>query len=245
MGDGARGTRTPDLLGAIQALSQLSYSPGCGRRGRISARDGQPIVAGAPALGRPRVGWAVRDAPELPQPPHLLLHPAGDPARAGGRVRGDPDRARFRGGEEQRGARAGAARGRGAVQRRARTGRRSSRRRSAPTTRSRSPCATTTARRSRSGSRSSRARGGAERVRLTLDGEEPVEAGSGEAVAPARSRVVDADGRSRGRWTSRSPPRATYANLLARVTGHEVALTAERRADRRHDRGRRRPGPCR
>ncbi len=26
--DGARGTRTPDLLGAIQALSQLSYSPG-------------------------------------------------------------------------------------------------------------------------------------------------------------------------------------------------------------------------
>jgi hypothetical protein len=27
-GDGARGTRTPDLLGAIQALSQMSYSPG-------------------------------------------------------------------------------------------------------------------------------------------------------------------------------------------------------------------------
>ena len=26
-GYGARGTRTPDLLGAIQALSQLSYSP--------------------------------------------------------------------------------------------------------------------------------------------------------------------------------------------------------------------------
>jgi hypothetical protein len=26
-GDGARGTRTPDLLGAIQALSHLSYSP--------------------------------------------------------------------------------------------------------------------------------------------------------------------------------------------------------------------------
>jgi hypothetical protein len=26
-GDGATGTRTPDLLGAIQALSQLSYSP--------------------------------------------------------------------------------------------------------------------------------------------------------------------------------------------------------------------------
>ena len=27
LGGGARGTRTPDLLGAIQALSQLSYSP--------------------------------------------------------------------------------------------------------------------------------------------------------------------------------------------------------------------------
>ena len=27
LSDGARGTRTPDLLGAIQALSQLSYSP--------------------------------------------------------------------------------------------------------------------------------------------------------------------------------------------------------------------------
>ena len=28
---GAKGTRTPDLLGAIQALSQLSYSPVGGR----------------------------------------------------------------------------------------------------------------------------------------------------------------------------------------------------------------------
>jgi hypothetical protein len=46
-GDGARGTRTPDLLGAIQALSQLSYSPGNGCRGRISARDGQRSVARA------------------------------------------------------------------------------------------------------------------------------------------------------------------------------------------------------
>jgi hypothetical protein len=31
--DGARGTRTPDLLGAIQALSQLSYSPGRSEQG--------------------------------------------------------------------------------------------------------------------------------------------------------------------------------------------------------------------
>ena len=30
-GDGARRTRTADLLGAIQALSQLSYSPARGQ----------------------------------------------------------------------------------------------------------------------------------------------------------------------------------------------------------------------
>jgi hypothetical protein len=36
-GDGARGTRTPDLLGAIQALSQLSYSP-VGRRQQAGFR---------------------------------------------------------------------------------------------------------------------------------------------------------------------------------------------------------------
>jgi hypothetical protein len=30
-GSGARRTRTADLLGAIQALSQLSYSPGEGQ----------------------------------------------------------------------------------------------------------------------------------------------------------------------------------------------------------------------
>src|SRR4051794_38409599 len=40
--DGARGTRTPDLLGAIQALSQLSYSPGW-----------PPSVARVRALGGP------------------------------------------------------------------------------------------------------------------------------------------------------------------------------------------------
>jgi hypothetical protein len=34
--DGASGTRTRDLLGAIQALSQLSYSP------TVAAGHGQP-----------------------------------------------------------------------------------------------------------------------------------------------------------------------------------------------------------
>ena len=33
---GARGTRTPDLLGAIQALSQLSYSPKAGAQAGLA-----------------------------------------------------------------------------------------------------------------------------------------------------------------------------------------------------------------
>ena len=37
--DGARGTRTPDLLGAIQALSQLSYSPVVFPRARAKTRE--------------------------------------------------------------------------------------------------------------------------------------------------------------------------------------------------------------
>ena len=43
--DGATGTRTPDLLGAIQALSQLSYSPEQSGRNREPAVQGR-IVAG-------------------------------------------------------------------------------------------------------------------------------------------------------------------------------------------------------
>ena len=41
-------------------------------------------------------------------------------------------------------------------------------------------------------------RTGAVRVRLVLDGQEPVEAGEGEAIAPVRSRVVDANGKPAG-----------------------------------------------
>src|SRR5437870_10883897 len=40
--DGAEGARTPDLLGAIQALSQLSYSP-----------DGRLNLETAPPTGNP------------------------------------------------------------------------------------------------------------------------------------------------------------------------------------------------
>jgi hypothetical protein len=48
-GDGARGTRTPDLVGAIHALSQLSYSPAhIGRSGRCDPRS---VVAERPTAG--------------------------------------------------------------------------------------------------------------------------------------------------------------------------------------------------
>src|SRR5829696_6032222 len=68
-------------------------------------------------------------------------------------------------------------------------------------------------------------RGGAVRVRLTLDGDEPVEAGSGEAIAPARSRVVDASGRPAGRMDLSVQTADDFADLLARVTGLEVLIT--------------------
>jgi diguanylate cyclase (GGDEF)-like protein len=68
-------------------------------------------------------------------------------------------------------------------------------------------------------------RGGAVRVRLTLDGDEPVEAGGGEAIAPARSRVVDASGRPAGRMDLSVQTADDFADLLARVTGLEVLIT--------------------
>jgi diguanylate cyclase (GGDEF)-like protein len=74
-----------------------------------------------------------------------------------------------------------------------------------------------------------RRRGGAERVQLTLDGEEPVEAGSGQAVAAARSQVVDADGRQRGSLVVSVTTANDFASLLAQVTGYGVALTQDRR----------------
>ena len=48
--DGARGTRTPDLLGAIQALSQLSYSPMRGPVGgaRLGSLDGGDALGCGP-----------------------------------------------------------------------------------------------------------------------------------------------------------------------------------------------------
>ena len=68
-------------------------------------------------------------------------------------------------------------------------------------------------------------RGGAVRVRLALDGEEPVEAGGGDAIAPARSRVVDAAGTPAGRMDLSVTTASAYADLLADVTGYEVLIT--------------------
>ncbi|MGI8781829.1 MAG: diguanylate cyclase [Solirubrobacteraceae bacterium] len=71
-------------------------------------------------------------------------------------------------------------------------------------------------------------RGDAVRVQLALDGQEPIEAtdgGDGVAVAQARSRILDADGRPAGEMKLSVSTAEDYANLLARVTGLEVLLT--------------------
>ena len=72
-------------------------------------------------------------------------------------------------------------------------------------------------------------RGGAVRVRLTLEGQEPVEAGGGQAVAPAVRQIVDADGRPAGEMSLSVSTAEEYAELLARVTGLEVLLTQDGR----------------
>jgi diguanylate cyclase (GGDEF)-like protein len=65
--NGARGTRTPDLLGAIQALSQLSYSP---VRSAYAARSADSLAPGPWPGVR---GWAVGFRLECAHPPiHAL-----------------------------------------------------------------------------------------------------------------------------------------------------------------------------
>jgi diguanylate cyclase (GGDEF)-like protein len=68
-------------------------------------------------------------------------------------------------------------------------------------------------------------RGGAVRVRLTPVGEESVEAGGGTAVAPAVTRIVDADGHPAGRMSLSVTTAQDFAELLSRVTGLKVLLT--------------------
>jgi diguanylate cyclase (GGDEF)-like protein len=66
-------------------------------------------------------------------------------------------------------------------------------------------------------------------VRLTLDGQPPIEAGSGVPVAPAVSRILGADGEPAGRMVLSVTSADAFANLLSRVTGHEVVITAGER----------------
>jgi diguanylate cyclase (GGDEF)-like protein len=68
-------------------------------------------------------------------------------------------------------------------------------------------------------------RGGATRVRLTLPGEEPVEAGGGEAVAPAVTDILDANGSPAGRMSLSVSTAEAYADVLKRITGLEVLVT--------------------
>jgi diguanylate cyclase (GGDEF)-like protein len=69
-------------------------------------------------------------------------------------------------------------------------------------------------------------RTGAVRVRLTLQGEQPVEAGSGDdPVAASRSQIVDAAGRRAGTMDLSVTSADDYADVLGSVTGHEVLVT--------------------
>ena len=52
---GAEGTRTPDLISAIDALSHLSYSPNCcysiGQCGEVVKRRNPPLFKGLRKIG--------------------------------------------------------------------------------------------------------------------------------------------------------------------------------------------------
>src|SRR6266704_3621338 len=50
---GAEGARTPDLLGAIQALSQLSYSPGADKANASARRNNPSTPSPVPRSQRP------------------------------------------------------------------------------------------------------------------------------------------------------------------------------------------------
>jgi diguanylate cyclase (GGDEF)-like protein len=69
-------------------------------------------------------------------------------------------------------------------------------------------------------------RGGAVRVRLTLEGQEPIEAGGGDdAVAFADSEVLDADGRLAGRMQLSVMTARDYAELVREVTDMNVLVS--------------------
>ena len=72
-------------------------------------------------------------------------------------------------------------------------------------------------------------RGGAVRVQLELADGQPVEAGGGEAVAPAVTRILDADGRPAGQMRLAVTTAEDFAQAVGRVTGLEVLLTEDDR----------------
>ncbi len=145
------------------------------------------------------------------------------------------------------GARAGAARGGGAVPRRRASARRSSRETVGTDDRARDR----RARRRPGGAAgaaedlaAARRRGaGPAHARRARSPSRPA---SGEAVAPARSRVVDADGRPRGRDGPLGDARPrTFADLLARRDRARRRAHAGRPDRRRHAGGRHRRAGCR
>jgi diguanylate cyclase (GGDEF)-like protein len=66
------------------------------------------------------------------------------------------------------------------------------------------------------------------RVVMRLDGIGRFESGRGEAVAPARTRLIDDGGRPAGELRASVLGATEYAELVARVTGTEVVLTDSR-----------------
>jgi diguanylate cyclase (GGDEF)-like protein len=68
-------------------------------------------------------------------------------------------------------------------------------------------------------------RTGAVRVRLALAGQPPVEVGGERAIAPARSRILDAKGGVAGEMALSVTNADDYADLLTRVTGLQVLIT--------------------
>jgi diguanylate cyclase (GGDEF)-like protein len=68
-------------------------------------------------------------------------------------------------------------------------------------------------------------RTGAVRIRLVFPGRPPLEAGGGEAVAPARTRVVDAQRRLQGRMVLSTTTADDYTRTVADGTGLDVLLS--------------------
>ena len=64
------------------------------------------------------------------------------------------------------------------------------------------------------------------RAIMTIDGTGRFESGNGEAVAPARTRLIDSKGASAGVLTVSVISAKDYARLVERVTGTEVVVTS-------------------